>query len=71
MGHGFGQGIELEVIELLAGDDRDRLRGFLDRQVQARGRTHAAGGVGATVLRGAAQSLGDNFGGTEFQHTLF
>ncbi|MNF78572.1 hypothetical protein D3C84_607600 [compost metagenome] len=67
LAHGFGQRAELEVVHLLTGDHGHRLRRFLDRQVQAGGGAHGAGGVRLGVFGGAAQALGRDAGGTEYQ----
>ncbi len=63
----FGQGVEVEVVHLLAGDHRDRLRGFLDGQVQARGGAHGPGGVGTGVLGIGARVLGGDADGGQFE----
>ncbi|MOA33532.1 hypothetical protein D3C78_1548320 [compost metagenome] len=47
------QRISVDIVNLLAGDDRNRLRRILDAQRQAGRGGHLAGGVGAGVL-GAA-----------------
>ncbi|MNE04507.1 hypothetical protein D3C80_970420 [compost metagenome] len=70
MGHGLGQRVELEIVQLLPGYHRDRLGCFLDREVQARGCTHAPGSVGATVLSGTTQAGSDHISGTKLQHTV-
>ena len=61
------QGIEIEVVHLLACDHRDRLRGFLDGEVQPRGGAHRASSVGAGVLGGGAQAVGADGGRAQFQ----
>ena len=62
LAQGVGQGIEIEIVRLLAGDHRNGLRGFLDRQVQPGGGAHRAGGVGPGVLGIGTQAFGGDVG---------
>ncbi len=71
LAQGVGQRIEVEVIQLLAGDHRDGLRGFLDGQVQASGSAHRAGGVGLGVLGSGTQAFGGDAGAAQLQHGVF
>lgn len=62
-----GQGIEIEIVHLLAGDHRNGLRRFLDRQVQPGGGTHRAGGIGPGVLGIGTQAFGADVGAAQLQ----
>ncbi|MCY1544383.1 hypothetical protein D9M68_802610 [compost metagenome] len=54
------------VIELLAGDDADRLGNLLELML-ALADGHRAGGVGAAALGGGAQTAGIDAGGAQLQ----
>ncbi|MNW18954.1 hypothetical protein D3C71_2187340 [compost metagenome] len=58
LAHGFGQGVEFEVVHLLARHHRYGLRCFLDGKIQARRGAHGAGGVRVGVFGGGTKALG-------------
>ena len=67
MAHGLGQGIEVEIVHLLASDDGDRLRGFANAQVEFGRGTGRARGVGTGIFGGSSQALGGDTGTAQFQ----
>ena len=69
MAHGLGKGVEVEVVHLLAGDDRDRLRGFANAQVEFGRGAGRARGVGTTVFGGCTQAFGSDTGTAQLQRT--
>ena len=63
--HHLFDGVEVLVIEHLAGHHRDRLRCFLQR-VHALANGHATGGVGVAAFGGGAQALRVDVGRSQF-----
>ena len=67
MAHGLGQGVEVEVVHFLAGDDRNRLRGLANAQVEFGRGAGRARGVGTGIFCGRTQALGGDAGTAQLQ----